>query len=101
MLESSKIIQIQNGDEALKIYKEKRPDLVTMDIDMPQMNGIDAVKKICLFDFKANVVMVTSSNQQNIIDLTKSIGASGYITKPFAREKLLEAVKNIKKNITV
>ena len=49
--EIDEIIQAVNGTEAVKMYKEKSPDIVTMDVDMPEMNGIDAVQKICLFDF--------------------------------------------------
>lgn len=89
------IIQAQNGEEAIDMYKKQKPDLVTMDIDMPKMNGIDAAQKICLFDFKAKIVMVTSSDQQSIIDITKKIGASGFITKPFNRDDILKVIQNI------
>ena len=93
------IILAQNGEEAVKMYKEQKPDLVTMDIDMPKMNGIDAAQKICLFDFQAKVIMVTSSDQQSTIDLTKKIGASGFITKPFNRNDILKVIQNIQKTI--
>ena len=99
--EVEQVIYAENGKEALEVYKEKRPDLVTMDIDMPIMNGIDAVQKICLFDFKAKVVMITAANQQSLVDSTKKLGAISYITKPFDREDIIQIVRNISKKITV
>ena len=57
------IFQVKNGIEALKMYKVKKPDLVTMDIDMPELNGIEAAKQIKLFDPNAKIVIVSSSNK--------------------------------------
>ena len=99
--EIEEIIQAVNGEEALKIYKEKSPDIVTMDVDMPGMNGIDAAQKICLFDFKAKVIMVTSVDQQDKRDLAKKVGAYGYITKPIKREEIIKVINNIQKKIPV
>ena len=91
------IRQAVNGEEALQMYKKKRPDLVTMDIDMPEMNGIDVAKKIKSFDPKANIVMVTSSDKSNTREEAEKIGASGYITKPFERAEIKELIENLSK----
>jgi len=89
--------QAVNGEESLKIYKEKKPDLVTMDVDMPEMNGIDAAGKIKSFDPKAKIVMVTSIDKPETRAEAEKIGVCGYITKPFQREQIRALVENISK----
>ena len=86
-----------NGVEVLKMYKKKRPDLVTMDIDMPEMNGLDAAKEIKSFDPKAKILMVTSSNKTDLREEAQKIGTCGYITKPFDRMRIKEVIANLSK----
>ena len=76
-------------------YKELKPDLVTMDIVMPKLNGIEALKAIKEFDPAARVVMCTAVGQEQMVKLAIKSGAKGYIIKPFQAPKVLEEVKNV------
>lgn len=95
--EVGEIYQVINGTEALKTYKVKRPDLVTMDIDMPEMNGIEAAKQIKLFDPNAKIVMVSSSDKKNTRDEAEKIGVFGYIRKPFDRLEIKKTIESLSK----
>ncbi len=84
-----------DGDEAVSKYKELKPDLVTMDVVMPKMNGIEALKTIKSFDPNARVVMCTAVGQEQMVKLAIKTGARGYIIKPFQAPKVLEEIKNV------
>jgi two-component system, chemotaxis family, chemotaxis protein CheY len=84
-----------DGEEAIAKYKELRPDLVTMDIVMPKMNGIEALKGIKAFDPAAKVIMCTAVGQEQMVKLAIKSGARGYVVKPFQAPKVLEEVKNV------
>jgi two-component system chemotaxis response regulator CheY len=84
-----------DGDEAVSKYKELKPDLVTMDVVMPKMNGIEALKAIKSFDPNARVVMCTAVGQEQMVKLAIKTGARGYIIKPFQAPKVLEEIKNV------
>ncbi|MEG0261223.1 MAG: response regulator [Lysinibacillus sp.] len=75
--------QASNGKEAVKMYREKLPDLVTMDVTMPVMSGLDAVKEIIPAFPSAKIIMVTALGQQRIILDAIESGAKDFITKPF------------------
>ncbi|MEN6610278.1 MAG: response regulator [Methanoregulaceae archaeon] len=84
-----------DGEEAVGKYKELKPDLVTMDVVMPKMNGIEALKAIKQLDAGARVVMCTAVGQEQMVKLAIKSGAKGYIVKPFQAPKVLEEVKNV------
>ena len=84
-----------DGQSSIIAYKEYKPDLVTMDITMPDMDGITAVEKIKEFDDNANVIMVTSHGQEAMVMNALKAGAKGYILKPVSPEKLREAIGKI------
>lgn len=84
-----------DGDEAIAKYKELKPDLVTMDIVMPKVNGIEALKGIREIDPNAKVVMCTAVGQEQMVKLAIKTGAKGYIVKPFQAPKVLEEIKNV------
>ncbi len=84
-----------NGKDAILKYKELSPDLVTMDITMPDMDGIQAVKEIIAIDPKAKVLMITAMGQQAMVFDAMKAGAKDFIVKPFQAERLLEALKKI------
>jgi two-component system chemotaxis response regulator CheY len=84
-----------DGEEAIQKYKELKPDLVTMDIVMPKMNGIEALKAIKILDVGAKVIMCTAVGQEQMVKLAIKTGAKGYIVKPFQAPKVLEEVKNV------
>jgi two-component system chemotaxis response regulator CheY len=84
-----------DGEEGIAKYKEVKPDLVTMDIVMPKLNGIESLKAIKEFDPAARVVMCTAVGQEQMVKLAIRSGAKGYIIKPFQAPKVLEEVKNV------
>jgi len=84
-----------NGTSSIEAYKECKPDLVTMDITMPDMDGITAVKMIKEIDPDAKVIMVTSHGQEAMVMNALKSGAKGYILKPVSPEKLREAIGKI------
>jgi len=85
--------EAENGAIAVEKYKELRPDLVTMDITMPEMDGISAVKKIKSMDANARIVMCSAMGQQAMVIDAIQAGARDFIVKPFQPERVLEAVQ--------
>ncbi|WP_100404945.1 response regulator [Bacillus solitudinis] len=84
-----------NGAEAIEKFKEVKPDLVTMDITMPEMDGIQALKEIRQIDGGAKVIMCSAMGQQSmVIDAIQS-GAKDFIVKPFQADRVLEAIKKV------
>lgn len=84
--------EAENGMMALEKYKELKPDLVTMDITMPEMDGIAAVKQIKSIDAKARIIMCSAMGQQAMVIDAIQAGAVDFIVKPFQPERVLEAV---------
>jgi two-component system, chemotaxis family, chemotaxis protein CheY len=84
--------EASNGQEAVELYKEKEPDIVTLDINMPVMSGTEALKKILEWDKDARIVMLTSEGQRDIVVEAVSAGAQGYIVKPPNKMKVCAAV---------
>lgn len=82
-----------NGAEAVEKYAQLKPNLVMMDITMPEMNGIDALKKIRENDGNANVIMCSAMGQQAMVIESIQAGAKDFIVKPFQVERVLEAVQ--------
>lgn len=84
-----------NGIQAVELYKAHQPDLVTMDITMPEMDGIEAVKQIKAVNPAAKVIMCSAMGQQSMVMDAIKAGASDFIVKPFQADRVLEAVKKI------
>jgi two-component system chemotaxis response regulator CheY len=82
-----------NGRDAVDKYEELRPDLVTLDITMPEMNGLDALRIIKAADKDARVLMVSAMGQQKMIVEALEAGAMDFLVKPFQPTKVLETVK--------
>jgi two-component system chemotaxis response regulator CheY len=85
------------GADAVKKYKVLKPDLVTMDITMPELSGINALKAIRGFDPEANVIICSAMGQKMLISEAMQAGAIDFIIKPFEDYQVLEAVKRILK----
>ena len=85
----------KTGEEAIAVYKEKNPDMVTMDITMPDMNGIDAAKRIISEDENALIIMVTSHGQEQMVMDAIDAGAKGYVLKPVKADKLKESLEKV------
>ena len=87
--------EAENGAKAVEKYAELKPDLVLMDITMPEMDGIQALKKIKESDPSALVIMCSAMGQQAMVIEAIQAGAKDFIVKPFQAERVLEAVKKV------
>ena len=87
--------EAENGLKAVEKYNETKPDLVMMDITMPEMDGIQALKKIKEADAGANVIMCSAMGQQAMVIEAIQNGAKDFIVKPFQADRVLEAVKKV------
>jgi two-component system chemotaxis response regulator CheY len=87
--------EAENGVEALRLYKEIRPDLTTMDIVMPQMDGITALKEIMRIDATARVVMCSALGQETLIAEAIEAGARDFVVKPFQPARVLRVVQSV------
>ncbi len=86
------VIEAEDGVEAVALYKEKRPDAVLLDITMPNMDGLEALKAIMEFDPDAKVAMVTAMGQQQVIMEAIKTGAKDFVVKPFDPTRMQEAL---------
>ncbi|HKM05133.1 MAG TPA: response regulator [Lachnospiraceae bacterium] len=87
--------EAENGLKAIEKYAELKPDLVLMDITMPEMDGIQALKKIKEADSSALVIMCSAMGQQAMVIESIQAGAKDFIVKPFQADRVLEAVKKV------
>ena len=85
--------EAENGQKAVEKYNETKPDLVMMDITMPEMDGIQALKKIKATDPNAAIIMCSAMGQQAMVIESIQSGAKDFIVKPFQPDRVLEAVK--------
>ena len=85
----------ENGEEAIDLYHKLHPDLVTMDITMPEMNGLDAVKKIKIAYPDAQIIMCSSMGQQKMVVEAIEAGAKDFIVKPFDESRVVEAINRV------
>ncbi len=85
--------EAENGLKAIEKYNETKPDLVMMDITMPEMDGIQALKKIKAADPNATVIMCSAMGQQAMVIESIQSGAKDFIVKPFQPDRVIEAVK--------
>lgn len=87
--------EADNGVEAIRLYQELRPDLTTMDIVMPQMDGITALREIIRLDPAAKVVMCSALGQEALIAEAIEAGASDFIVKPFHPARVLKVAQSV------
>ena len=87
--------EAENGKVAVDKYNEVKPDLVLMDITMPEMDGLQALKKIKANDPSATVIMCYAMGQQAMVIESIQSGAKDFIVKPFQADRVLEAVKKV------
>ena len=94
-LEHDVVAEASDGIEAIEAYKTHQPDIVTMDITMPNMDGIQAVEEIIKFDANAQIVMVSSHGQKDMVIDAISKGAKHYILKPIKQEIVEDVLEKI------
>lgn len=84
--------EAENGLRAVQKYKELKPDVVTLDITMPEMQGLEALEKILEYDKSANVIMVSAMGQQSFVVDALKAGAKDFIVKPFDSQRVQDAL---------
>ncbi|NPV87570.1 MAG: response regulator [Anaerolineae bacterium] len=89
------VIEAENGALAVEAYKTQKPDVVLMDITMPEMDGLTALKEIRAIDPKARVVMLTALGQESVVLEAIKSGARDFVVKPFERERVLSAITKL------
>jgi len=87
------VIEAENGLQAVKTYRECRPDVVFMDITMPEMDGLTALREIRQFDPGARIIMLTALGQQEVVVEAIRAGAKDFIVKPFEQKRLLDSLR--------
>ena len=87
--------EAENGVKAVEKYQETKPDLVLMDITMPEMDGIEALKKIKASDPSASVIMCSAMGQQSMVIEAIQSGAKDFIVKPFQADRVLESIRKV------
>jgi len=87
--------EAENGAIGVEMYKNLKPDIVTMDITMPEMSGLEALKEITKVDPQAKVVMVSAMGQEAMVREAIVSGAKGFIVKPFKEDGIIAALKKL------
>ncbi|WP_234118018.1 response regulator [Clostridium hydrogenum] len=87
--------EAENGEIGVMKYKQLKPDIVTMDVTMPGMDGIEALKAIKAYDPNAKIVMVTAMGQEAMVKKAVIGGAKSFIVKPFNEKKLVETLNKV------
>lgn len=87
--------EAENGQQAVEMFEGEQPELVTMDITMPELNGLDALKKILSNNPKAKIVMCSAMGQQKMVVEAIEAGAKDFIVKPFDESRVLEAINRV------
>lgn len=87
--------EAENGEEAVNMYQDLQPDIVTMDITMPVMDGLEAIKAIKDVDPDAQIVVCSAMGQQRMVIEAIETGARDFIVKPFKEQRVLEAVRKL------
>jgi two-component system chemotaxis response regulator CheY len=88
--------EAENGNLAIEKYQELKPDIVTMDITMPEKNGIQALNEIMKIDSNAKIVMVSALGQESFVRESVLAGAKGFIVKPFKEDAIVKALDKFK-----
>ena len=87
--------EAENGQKALELYRELKPDAAIVDIAMPEMNGIEVVKAIRRIDPKANIVVCSAVVTKAAVEEAFRAGAKSFVAKPFRRDRLLQALEQV------
>ncbi|MGI6096662.1 MAG: response regulator [Dethiobacteria bacterium] len=89
------VAEAGDGKEALEKYKQHKPDLVTMDITMPNVDGITAIKEIIAFDPEAKIIVVSAMGQKALVIDALNAGAKDFVVKPFQPDRIIEALQKL------
>ena len=89
------VSEAENGLQAVEKYIKHKPDLVTMDISMPEMTGLEAVKAIISLDNKDKIIMISAMGQEGMVKEAIINGAKGFVVKPFKEEHMIKTIKQL------
>lgn len=89
------VAEAENGKVAISKYKEFKPDVVTMDITMPEMTGLEALKAIMAFDPSAKIVMISAIGQEQMVLEAIMSGAKSFIVKPFKEDHVVQTLNKV------
>ncbi len=89
------VFEAENGLKAIETYQANSPDLVLMDVTMPDMDGLTALKQIKKLDAKAKVIMLTALGQESVVLEAIKSGARDFVVKPFERDRVMNAIRKI------
>jgi two-component system, chemotaxis family, chemotaxis protein CheY len=89
------VFQAENGIKAVATYKDIHPDVVLMDVTMPEMDGLTALREIVSFDPKARVVMLTALGQESVVLEAVKSGARDFVVKPFEHDRVMKAISKL------
>ena len=90
-----RVTEARNADEAVKVYREQGADVITMDIVMPETDGIETVKRLREVDGKAKIIMISALGHQRTVMRALEAGALDFIMKPFTSDDVLESVNAV------
>jgi two-component system, chemotaxis family, chemotaxis protein CheY len=93
--EGFEVFEAENGLKAVANYKEIHPDLVLMDVTMPEMDGLSALKEIRSYDAQAKVIMLTALGQESVVLEAIKSGARDFVVKPFERDRVMSAIHKL------
>ncbi len=95
------VAEASGGEEALQLYSQKKPDLVTMDITMPDMDGITAMHKIRLLDPGAKFIVCSAMSHQQVVIDAIAAGAKDFIAKPLQKERVQSTIQRVLSGVSV
>ena len=87
--------EASDGAQAIEMYAKLRPTVVTMDVVMPAMSGIDATRKLCKLDKEAKIIIVSAMGQENLVMEAINAGARDYVLKPFRADDILKTIARV------
>ncbi len=93
------VAEAENGYKAIEMYMKFKPDIISLDITMPEMDGIEALKKIKEINNKVKVIMVTAMGQDNLVREAIKLGATSFLVKPFNENQLIQTFKQVSSRI--
>jgi DNA-binding response OmpR family regulator len=95
--EQHNFFEAHDGDQALELFSQEKPDLVFLDLTMPGMNGLDVLTRLKQLGGRANIIIASADVQEMTRKEAKKLGAAGYITKPFQAEELRRIVEDFRR----
>lgn len=99
ILENFDVIAAENGNKGIELFKKENPELVVLDLMLPDKDGFEVLKELQNINFKIPIIILTAKNNQNDKLLGLELGADDYITKPFDSKELILRIRNILKRI--